>query len=550
MVPATLPELTVQWRADVGALERLYPFPLSPARALALEGLHGEWVRRLASVEFEGLARRDQIDWLLLSEQVRFAAEELETEQLEAEPFAPYLEYSALLLPLLQAHSLRQISDPREAAEAMHNAAEWIEDWQSQWKEEHAEEDEDSMPDASLMRKVARTNGRMRRAMRDWYRFGAEYHPEFTWWCEAPWKKLNSALEDHSKFLEETIGEIDPEDEDRLIGNPIGLERLLSALKHERIAYTPAELIAIAEREFAWCDKERSRAASELGLEGDWRAAQNQVRSIQVPPGDQPLMIRELADEATAFFEARDLLTISEHCKQTWRMQMMSAERQRFSPYFTGGEVISIAYPTQAMEHDAKIQSMRGNNRHFSRATVHHELIPGHHLQGYMARRWNTHRSLYRTPFLVEGWALYWELRLWDLDFAQCPEDEIGMLFWRSHRCARILFSLNYHLGTWSAEECVDFLVERVGHDGRNATAEVRRSIQGGYGPLYQVAYMIGGLQLRSLHRELVAPGTWTERDFHDTVLKQNSIPVEYIRAAMGTEKLTRDFPVTWRFDD
>ena len=30
------------------------------------------------------------------------------------------------------------------------------------------------------------------------------------------------------------------------------------------------------------------------------------------------------------------------------------------------------------------MMSMRGNNIHFSRATVHHELIPGHHLQGYM----------------------------------------------------------------------------------------------------------------------------------------------------------------------
>ncbi|MDF1836793.1 MAG: DUF885 family protein, partial [Planctomycetota bacterium] len=118
------------------------------------------------------------------------------------------------------------------------------------------------------------------------------------------------------------------------------------------------------------------------------------------------------------------------------------------------------------------------------------------------------------------------------------------------HRCARILFSLNYHLGKWSAEECVDFLVNRVGHDRRNATAEVRRSIQGGYGPLYQAAYMVGGLQLRALHAELVTHGTWTEREFHDTVLKQGSIPIEYIRAAMGSQRLEREFPVTWRFAD
>jgi uncharacterized protein (DUF885 family) len=229
---------------------------------------------------------------------------------------------------------------------------------------------------------------------------------------------------------------------------------------------------------------------------------------------------------------------------------MMSPERQKFSPYFTGGEVISIAYPTDGMSQEAKLMTMRGNNYHYSRATVQHELIPGHHLQGYMSQRWNPQRRAFYTPFLVEGWALYWEMRLWDLEFPESPEDRIGMLFWRTHRCARIMFSLNFHLGNWSAEECVDFLVENVGHERRNATAEVRRSIQGGYGPLYQAAYMLGGLQLKALHADLVLSQGWSEKDFHDAVLKENSIPVEYLRAALKGTDLPKEFPVSWRFYD
>ena len=165
-------------------------------------------------------------------------------------------------------------------------------------------------------------------------------------------------------------------------------------------------------------------------------------------------------------------------------MQMMSAERQKVNPYFTGGEVISVSYPTEEMAHEDKLMSMRGNNVHFARATVHHELIPGHHLQLFMADRYRTHRQLFRTPFLVEGWALYWEMLLWDLGFQRSAEDRLGMLFWRSHRCARILFSLSFHLGEMSADEAIAFLVEEVGHEPRNATAEVRRSVQGGYIPL------------------------------------------------------------------
>ena len=75
-------------------------------------------------------------------------------------------------------------------------------------------------------------------------------------------------------------------------------------------------------------------------------------------------------------------------------------------------------------------------------------------------------------------------MRLWDLNFPQTPENRIGMLFWRMHRCARILFSLNFHLEKWTAKQCVDFLVDRVGHERENAAAEVRRSFEGNYPPL------------------------------------------------------------------
>ena len=73
--------------------------------------------------------------------------------------------------------------------------------------------------------------------------------------------------------------------------------------------------------------------------------------------------------------------------------------------------------------------------------TIHHELIAGHHLQQFMRDRYKAYRH-FDTPFWVEGNSLYWEMLLWDLKFPQTPQDKIGMLFWRMHRCARIIFSL------------------------------------------------------------------------------------------------------------
>jgi uncharacterized protein (DUF885 family) len=200
------------------------------------------------------------------------------------------------------------------------------------------------------------------------------------------------------------------------------------------------------------------------------------------------------------------------------------------------------------MTHEQKMMSMRGNNIHFSRATVFHELIPGHHLQGFMTARYKPYRGLFGTPFWGEGWALYWELLLWDMNFAKTPENKIGMLFWRMHRSARIIFSLGFHLGRMTPQQCIDYLVNRVGHEVENATAEVRRSFNGTYPPLYQAAYLLGGLQLRALRRELVESGKMTDRAFHDAVLKENRMPIEMVRALLTKQPLTRDFKPNWKY--
>ncbi|MEZ5345401.1 MAG: DUF885 family protein [Pyrinomonadaceae bacterium] len=200
------------------------------------------------------------------------------------------------------------------------------------------------------------------------------------------------------------------------------------------------------------------------------------------------------------------------------------------------------------MTHEQKMMSMRGNNPHFTRAVTHHELIPGHHMQRYSIQRHRPYRSMFYTPFWMEGWALYWEFLLWDKDFIKTPEDKVGALFWRMHRSARIIFSLNFHLEKMTPQEAVDLLVNRVGHERDNATAEVRRSFAGNYGPLYQIAYMMGGLQFYNLHRELVDSKKMTDKEFHDRILHEGPIPVELVRAILTKQKLTNETAAKWRF--
>ncbi|MCI0554771.1 MAG: DUF885 domain-containing protein, partial [Anaerolineae bacterium] len=360
----------------------------------------------------------------------------------------------------------------------------------------------------------------------------------------------DASLQAYGTFLREKVVGIRDDDKEAIVGDPIGRDALLVELASELIPYTPEELIAFAKKEMEWCEREMIRASKELGYGEDWHKALEHVKKKYVEPGKQPELVRKLAYEAIEFVERNQLVTVPTLAKQIWRMEMMSPERQLIAPFFLGGEVVQVAYPTNTMSHEAKMMSLRGNNPHFSRAVVHHELIPGHHLQGFMNARYRTYRGAFGTPFWTEGWALYWELLLWDLNFPQMPEDRVGMLFWRMHRCARIIFSLSFHLGEMTPQESIDMLVSKVGHEYDNAAAEVRRSFSGQYPPLYQCAYLLGGLQFYSLHRELVESGKMTNRLFHDTILRNNNIPVEMVRAILTNHPLDKAYTARWKFYD
>ena len=259
---------------------------------------------------------------------------------------------------------------------------------------------------AAANRAVAAINS-LKTTLRNWYTFYDGYDPVFTWWAGEPYKALDQTLTSYAAFLSERVvgirpaesagvgpgsgrsgspadlvaeggGQGDgqgaqrqgaatarPGDASDIVGDPIGREALLSELRSEMIPYTPEELIAIAEKEMAWCETEMKKASHDLGYGDDWHKALEHVKTLYVEPGKQPEMIRDLALEAIKFVDDHDLVTVPQLARDTWRMEMMTPERQLVSPFFLGGEVILVSFPTNTMSHEQKMMSMRGNNIHF-----------------------------------------------------------------------------------------------------------------------------------------------------------------------------------------
>src|SRR5262249_20063888 len=205
------------------------------------------------------------------------------------------------------------------------------------------------------------------------------YDPLFSWWLKDPYAKLNDALTAYARTLRERIVGIRTgaapiagaergqaaTSHEPIIGDPIGVDGLNAELAYEMIPSSQEEQIDIAGREYGFRLREEKEAAKEMGFGGGWKGAMEKVKDTYVDPGRQPELIRSLARQAEAFFDQHDWVTIPPLAREDWRMEMLSPERQRVSPFFLGGELILVSYPTADMpederseEHTSELQSL------------------------------------------------------------------------------------------------------------------------------------------------------------------------------------------------
>lgn len=550
---AVMPQMIQQFTQDSNSLDGTYSLRASHARLDRFEKFDQDELKALGKVDFASLSEEDRIDYLLLKNRLNSNLHRLSVSRAQFQEVQPLLPFGPTIEQLLEDKRLMKRPDGEKVAQELTAMVkETLATEERLDPKKHAngspEEQAKGKVNPVAANRALNATREMQRALKDWFDQYNAYDPQFTWWVDLPYKEADKALTGYQAFLKEKLIGIAPDDQTTIIGDPVGRPALMDALSDAMIPYTPEELIAIAQTEYDWCMREMLKASREMGFGDNWHAAVEKVKQMHVAPGEQPELIRKLVVEGSDFAKANDLVTVPPLADETWRMIMMTPERQLVNPFFTGGDEISVSYPTDTMTFDQREMSMRGNNIPFARATAFHEMIPGHFLQFYMAARYRPYRQAFETPFWHEGNSLWWEMLFWQKGFDRTPEERVGALVWRMHRSARIIFTMNFHLGRWTPQQCVQFLIENVGFEPENATAEVRRSFDGSVGPLYQSAYLLGALQFRKLHEELVDTNKMTDREFHDAILHENSMPVEFLRADLEHLQIESDYTTSWKF--
>jgi hypothetical protein len=361
--PSRLRGVIEKFSADYGSLNRFYTASTSANRAARLKQFYSDRLAFLNRQNFDSLNHDEQVDYLLFQNYLRHEVKELDYLGKQLDEMSALVPFSKLISDLEDSRRRLETIDSAKTAALLNDLNKQILSTQKS-----IEESKIAKPKRTVANRAARTVGSLRATLKNWFTFHNGYDPMFTWWNSEPYKTVDASLQNYQTFLLDKLVGIKPDDKITIIGDPIGREALVQELEYEMIPYTPEELIQIADKEFAWCEGEMKKASRELGYGDDWKKALEAVKDKYVEPGKQPELIRQQAFEAIEFLEKNDLITIPPLARESWRMEMMTPERQLVSPFFLGGETILVSYPTATMTHEQKMMSMRGNNPHFTHA--------------------------------------------------------------------------------------------------------------------------------------------------------------------------------------
>jgi uncharacterized protein (DUF885 family) len=155
-----------------------------------------------------------------------------------------------------------------------------------------------------------------------------------------------------------------------------------------------------------------------------------------------------------------------------------------------------------------------------------HEAVPGHHLQGALARELEgvpRFRLNFYPHAFGEGWGLYAEKLGEELGVYHTAYQRFGRLTYEMWRACRLVVDTGMHWKGWSRQQALDYLAANTALSTHEIRTEVDRYIAW---PGQALAYKIGELEILELRRraEATLGAGFDIRAFHDAVLGNGGV--------------------------
>ena len=344
----------------------------------------------------------------------------------------------------------------------------------------------------------------------------------------------SSALESHTAWLRGSLaGATDDW--------PLGRDRFEELMRLRAFGDLDADaILAIGWEQLRANLDARRAAARELDPDADLPAVLDRLKS------DHPVTFeaaldgyRDAMGRARAHVIEHDLATVPpgeviEVIETPAFLRPVMPFAAYYSPARFDADQRGIYVVTRAVDGDPN--AMREHYWAAISNTSIHEAYPGHHLQLTVAAKHpSLTRMLVEAPEFVEGWGMYSEQLMREHGFDDGPAFRVGMHTDAIWRACRIILDVRMHRGELTPEAATDFLIEHTGFETANARAEVRRYT---YSAGYQLSYLLGKvliLGLREEERRRLGPA-FSLREFHDTLLRNGSLPISFHRRVLRGE--------------
>jgi uncharacterized protein (DUF885 family) len=170
---------------------------------------------------------------------------------------------------------------------------------------------------------------------------------------------------------------------------------------------------------------------------------------------------------------------------------------------------------------------------------VHHETIPGHHVQIALAQELDLPTSFRRdiiynfyrqhVPFQAysEGWAFYAEGLAWEMGLYKNDSlSNLGRLRLQLHRTARLVVDTGIHAKGWTIKEATDYLEEATGSPYTQDQLAHIIAVPG-----QACGYTIGMLKIAELRQKATDQlgDKFDIKEFHNMILGHGPMPIQIL---------------------
>ncbi|WP_371187521.1 DUF885 family protein [Thalassotalea maritima] len=201
------------------------------------------------------------------------------------------------------------------------------------------------------------------------------------------------------------------------------------------------------------------------------------------------------------------------------------------APKYTTGRYSGPAKDDQPGNYWVNTYALERRPLYVLEALTLHEAVPGHHLQGSIAREMTDVPEFRRQTYISafgEGWGLYSEYLGLEMGFYQDPYANFGRLTYEMWRAVRLVVDTGMHMKGWTRQQAKDYLASNSALSLHNVKTEIDRYISW---PGQALSYKLGEITIKRLRAKAeVALGAHFDiREFHDRILENGSIPLSML---------------------